>query len=175
MRRSTSRLTAVTLLALAAVAATAPIADAKPAKDPVQTTKFTVTLTSRQTVLDQLGAGGAITYGWNQLTGTAPSSSGDIDVELLGNVQYTDGEGPFFGFTTLTFASLAHVGFRMHGNATKDSSGVTHLTAKLKVIGGSGALIGVRGGGSFTGTRAAQPGSPVELSFTIKLRGVSVG
>ena len=40
-----------------------------------QTTSFTVTLTSQQTVLEKVGAGGEITYGWNQLSGTAPSAS----------------------------------------------------------------------------------------------------
>ena len=52
-------------------------------------------------MLEKLGAGGEITYGWNQLTGTAPSASGDIGVTLLGNVEYTNGVGPFFGFMTL--------------------------------------------------------------------------
>jgi len=140
-----------------------------------QTTRFTVTLTSQQTVLEKLGAGGEITYGWNQLTGTAPSASGDIGVTLLGNVEYTNGVGPFFGFMTLKFASLATVGTRLSGKATKDSSGVTHFQAKMRIIGGSAALIGAKGTGSFTGTRRDDLGGVVELDVTLKLRGVDIG
>ena len=143
--------------------------------DKTQTTEFRVTLTSQGTTLRQVGADGEIAYGWNQLAGTAPSDSGDIGVEMLGNVQYVDGRGPIFGFVTLKFASLSDVGFHMQGKATKDSSDVTHFTGKLKVLGGTAALIGVKGGGSFSGTRAAALGSPVELDFTIKLRGIDIG
>ena len=140
-----------------------------------QTIRFTVTLTSQQTVLEKLGAGGEITYGWNQLTGTAPSASGDIGVTLLGNVEYTNGVGPFFGFMTLKFASLSTVGTRLTGTATKDSSGVTHFQAKMRIIGGSAALIGAKGTGSFTGTRRDDLGGGVELDVTLKLRGVDIG
>jgi hypothetical protein len=140
-----------------------------------QTTRFSVTLTSQQTVLEKLGGGGEITYGWNQLTGTAQSASGDIGVTLLGNVEYTNGVGPFFGFMTLKFASLSTVGTRLTGNATKDSSGVTHFQAKMRIIGGSAALIGAKGTGSFTGTRRDDLGGVVELDVTLKMRGVDIG
>lgn len=140
-----------------------------------QTITFTVTLTSQQTVLEQLGAGGEITYGWNELTGTAPSASGDIGVTLLGNVEYADGVGPFFGFMTLKFASLSTVGTRLTGKATKDSSGVTHFRAKMRIIGGSAALIGAKGAGSFTGIRRDDLGGAVELDVTLKMRGVDIG
>lgn len=63
-------------------------------------------------MLQQLGAGGDITYGWNELTGTAPSASGNVGVTLLGNFEYADGVGPFFGFMTLKFASFSTVGTR---------------------------------------------------------------
>jgi hypothetical protein len=140
-----------------------------------QTTKFTVTLTSQQTVLEQVGNGGDITYGWNRLTGTASSASGDIGVTLLGNVVYTNGEGPFFGFMTLKFASLSTVGLRLEGQATKGSDGVTDLAAKMKVIGGNAALTGAKGTGSFTGSRRDDLGGAVELQVTIKLRGIDLG
>ena len=141
-----------------------------------QVTKFTVTLTSQQTVLHQVGADGQHTYGWNQLTGTGSSDSGDIGVELLGNVQYTKGQGPFFGFVTMHFASLADVGFRLvGGKATKDSDGVSHFTAAMKVIGGTGALNTAKGSGTFTGSRTAELGSPVAASFTIRITGVDIG
>jgi len=140
-----------------------------------QTIRFTVTLTSQQTVLEKLGTGGEIAYGWNQLSGTAPSASGDIGVTLLGNVEYTNGVGPFFGFMTLKFASLSTVGTRLTGKATKDSNGVTHFNAKMRVIGGNAALIGAKGTGSFTGTRRDDLGGAVELDVTLKIRGVDIG
>jgi len=143
--------------------------------DRVQTTEFHVTLTSEGSTLQQVGKSGEITYGWNHLTGTAASDSGDIKVDMLGNVQYTEGSGPFFGFVTLRFASLSDVAFRMRGRAALQSDGSTDLKAKLRVIGGNGALIGVKGGGEFTGTRAAAVGSPIELDFTIRLRGLDFG
>ena len=153
--------------------ATVPPAGAKPSK--VQTTKFHVSLTSQGTTLFQVGRGGNITYGWNHLTGTATSDSGDIGVELLGNVQYTDGVGPIFGFVTLHFVSLSDAGFRWNGKATKGSGGATEFRAKMKVIGGNAALTGVKGTGSFNGGRAGTLGSAVELDFVIKLAGIDIG
>jgi hypothetical protein len=151
----------------------APPAGAKPSK--VQTTKFHVSLTSQGTTLFQVGRGGDVTYGWNHLTGTATSDSGDIGVDLLGNVQYTNGAGPMFGFVTLHFASLSDVGFRFDGKATKGSAGATDVTATMKVIGGNAALTGVKGTGGFTGSRSGEVGSPVELDFVIRLRGIEIG
>jgi hypothetical protein len=136
----------------------------------VRTTKFHVSLASLDTTLFQVGRGGDITFGWNHLIGTATSDSGDIGVDLLGNVQYTKGVGPMFGFVTLHFASLSDVGFRWEGKATKGSGGATGFSAKMKVIGGSAALTGVKGVGSFRGSRSGELGSRVELDFTIRLR-----
>jgi hypothetical protein len=136
----------------------------------VRTTKFHVSLASLDTTLFQVGRGGDITFGWNHLIGTATSDSGDIGVDLLGNVQYTNGAGPMFGFVTLHFASLSDVGFRWEGKATKGTDGATDFSAKMKVIGGSAALTGVKGVGSFRGSRSGELGSRVELDFTIRLR-----
>ncbi len=144
-------------------------------KRAAQTTKFTVTLTSQQTVLEQVGVGGDTSYGWNQLSGTASNASGDIGVTLLGNVVYTNGEGPFFGFMTLQFASLSTVGLRLEGQAAKGSDGLTDLAAKMKVIGGNAALTGAKGTGSFAGGRRDDLGGAVQLQVTIRLRGVDIG
>ena len=130
----------------------------------------TVTLTSKQTVLTQVGRGGTITYGWNQLTGTSDTPSGTTSVELLGNVDYTNGSGRFFGFLTLKFASLSTVGFLVEGKASKQADGVTKLKAALKVIGGNAAFTGATGAGSFTGTRAAALGSPIQITIKAAVR-----
>ena len=168
-----SRLVAGLVVAASLVVLASAPAVARTSK--VQTTKFHVSLTSQGTTLQQVGAKGEITYGWNHLTGTATSDSGNIGVDLLGNVQYTNGQGPIFGFVTLHFASLSDVGFRVQGKATKGSGGATDFSAKMKVIGGNAALIGVKGGGSFTGSRSGALGSPVELDFTIRLGGITIG
>jgi hypothetical protein len=172
MIRASRALAALLLVALPGVVTALP-AGAKPSK--VQTTKFHVSLTSQATTLFQVGRGGNITYGWVHLAGTATSDSGDIGVDLLGNVQYTNGVGANFGFVTLHFASLSDVGFRFEGKATKGSEGVTDFSAKMKVIGGNAALTGVKGTGSFTGSRAGELGSPVELDVVIRLRGIEIG
>lgn len=139
--------------------------------DEVQQSTITVTLTSSQTVLTQVGRGGDITYGWNLLEGEAATDSGDVSVSLLGNVVYDKGSGPFFGFLTLKFASLSTLGLRIvKGSATKQSDGSTDLDAKLKVIEGTAAMTGAKGGGSFTGGRSADLGSPIEITITLKLK-----
>jgi len=130
----------------------------------------TVTLTSRQTVLTQVGKGGDLTYGWNQLTGSADTPSGQTNVELLGNVDYLNGSGRFFGFLTMKFASLSTLGFLVEGRAAKQASGSTKLKATLKVIEGNAAFTGAKGAGSFTGTRAAALGSPIEITIKAKVR-----
>jgi hypothetical protein len=167
--RTFATLAAVALL----ISATATGASAKPQK--LVTTKFHVDLNPESTKLQMVGAKGEITYGWVHLAGTAQSSSGPIGVDLLGNVQYTNGSGPNFGFVTLHFASLSDVGFRFQGTATKGSGDTTDFKAKMKVIGGNAALIGVKGGGSYTGTRAGVVGSPVQLDFVVKITDVSSG
>jgi hypothetical protein len=119
--------------------------------------EVTVTLTSKQTALTQVGKGGGITYGWNQLTGSTDTPSGKTEVELLGNVDYLNGSGRFFGFV-------------MEGRAVKQADGSTKLKAALKVIDGNAAFTGAKGAGSFTGTRTAALGSPIEITIKAKLR-----
>lgn len=134
------------------------------------TINVTVTLTSKQTALTQVGKGGDITYGWNQLDGSTDTTSGKADVELLGNVNYLNGSGRFFGFLTMKFASLSTVGFFVEGRANKQVDGSTKLEATLKVIDGDAAFTGSSGTGSFTGTRAAALGNPITITVKAKMR-----
>jgi hypothetical protein len=129
-----------------------------------------VTLSSKQTALTQVGKGGDVTYGWNQLAGSAATASGTTQVEILGNVDYLGGSGRFFGFVTLKFASLSTLGFLMEGRATKQPDGSTRLKATLKVIDGSAAFTGAKGAGSFSGTRAAALGSPIDITLKARVR-----
>jgi hypothetical protein len=140
--------------------------------DDVTRIKFDVTLTSQQTALHEVGGGGDTTYGWNELTGAAETSSGEVHVQMLGNVEYVDGSGDFFGFVTLEFASLSMLGLRMNGEATVRDDGSTALAAKLRVIGGNAAMTGVTGKGKFTGERPQELGGAIEITISLRLRGL---
>jgi hypothetical protein len=155
-----------------AVAMTCLLATVAGAQSSGQTSRIavTVTLASKQTVLTQVGRGGAITYGWNQLVGSADTPSGKTDVEFLGNVDYLNGSGRFFGFVTMKFASLSTLAFLVEGKAKKQADGTTKLNAGLKVIDGNAAFTGARGGGSLAGTRAAALGSPITITIKANVR-----
>ena len=64
---------------------------------PVTALDMTTQLTSQQRVLHKVGANTENLYGWNQLTGTAQFDGAAVEVEMLGNVQYLNGSGGFFG------------------------------------------------------------------------------
>jgi hypothetical protein len=163
------RLGPVLVASVALLAAAAPTA----ANDQTAKVTVTVTLSSKQTVLEKVGRGGDVTYGWNQLEGSASTPSGNVDVEILGNVEYTKGEGPFFGFVTLKFASLSTLGLHMEGKATLNADGSTALKAKLRVIEGTAAMTGASGKGSFKGGRDAAVGSPITITITVNVSGIS--
>ncbi|MGH8983176.1 MAG: hypothetical protein ACRDY6_04795 [Acidimicrobiia bacterium] len=133
---------------------------------------FRVPLTSQQQILEKVGSGGDTTYGWNELTGTAATTSGDVQVQMLGNVEYVEGSGPFFGFITLRFGSLSTLGLRMNGTATVQDDGSTALAAKLRVIGGNAGMTGARGKGRISGERREDLGGAIEITITLRLRGI---
>lgn len=167
----TTFVAAVSLVGLIA----APAVAGSSGKDKVQVTQFHVALTSQGSNLHEVGKDGEFTYGSIVLAGTGESDSGDIQVELQGDVNYEDGSGRFSGFVTLTFASQAQVGFTMTGEASATDGGGADLTSKLRVIEGTGAMIGVKGVGAWTGSRDAEVGAPIEADFVIKLRGIDLG
>ena len=80
-------------------------------------------LESQSRTLHTVGADGSITYGWNQLVGTATVDGQPVGVELLGNVSYVKGSGPIFGFVTYTFADGSTLGVQMQGAATATDDG----------------------------------------------------
>jgi hypothetical protein len=164
--RSLGALSLVLIVLMVAPASAQPTAK-------VTTIRFQVTLASQQTALEKVGQGGNQTYGWNELTGSASTPSGNVDVRILGNVQYTNGSGPFFGFLTVKFASQSTLGLRIfRGQATLKPDGSTALKAALKVIGGNAAMTGAAGAGKFVGGRAAELGSPISITVTLRLRGI---
>lgn len=92
-----------------------------------------------------------------------------MQVELLGNVAYTNGSGPFFGFVTFTFADGSVLGTQVQGIATKQPDGTIRFASTLGVLGGTGTYARTQGSGTFTGSRAAALGQPVEATFTLDL------
>ncbi len=88
---------------------------------------------------------------------------------MLGNVAYTNGAGPFFGFVTFTWPDGSTIGVRMSGRAVPSAQGTTSFSAPLNVLGGTGRYGAVKGTGLFTGSRSGVVGSPVESTFTLHI------
>lgn len=131
-----------------------------------------ISMTSAESKLLKVGPEEEMTYGWNKLVGPTTTQAGDFEVEMLGNVDYLKGDGRFFGFLTYTAPSGDSFGMRMDGKATVGEDGVSSLSADLEVIGGTGAYVGVTGGGSFDGSRQAVVGAPIEIDVKLALEGL---
>lgn len=131
-------------------------------------------LTSAETVLHEVGPDGSAVYGWNRLVGEGTASgsvhTGAVSVEMLGNVDYVDGSGEFFGFITFDFGGGNTVAVRMDGEATAatDTSDAA-FSAQLTVIGGTGDLVDATGTGTFEGSRAARVGGTVSGTYTLSI------
>jgi hypothetical protein len=92
-------------------------------------------------------------------------------VELLGNVDYTDGSGPFSAFLTITLADGSALGATIQGRATANAAdGSTSFAATVGVVGGTGRYAGITGGsGTFTGSRTTALGGNVGATFDLEL------
>ena len=140
---------------------------------------FTTTVTSTERVIYNAGVNNSITYGWNRLIGTATIDGVLSDIELLGNVDYKDNGGPFYGFITITQPD-ATLALRMNGKAVPfthresyASTPETRFKSKLKVLGGSGRFIEARGAGAWTGERTTELGGAVSMRVVLKVSGIS--
>jgi hypothetical protein len=130
-------------------------------------------LDSQSRTLRTVGGDGSVTYGWNQLVGTATVDSEAVGVEMLGNVSYVTGSGPIFGFVTYTFADGSTLGVQFQGAATAGSGGdETTFAATLGVLGGTGRYAMATGTGIFRGSRRAALGTTVASTFDLTLGGV---
>ena len=133
--------------------------------------KLTGDLVSQETRLTTVGPDSTGTYGWNRLTGTATDASGPVAIEMLGTVAYTNGSGPFFGTITFTFGDGSVLGVQMQGAGTKAAdTGVTTFAATLGVLNGTGRYANATGTGTFTGSRAAALGQPVNATFELAVQ-----
>jgi quercetin dioxygenase-like cupin family protein len=134
----------------------------------------TADLDSQSRNLHAAGADGSVTYGWNQLVGTATVDGQPVGVELLGNVSYVKGSGPIFGFVTCTFVDGSTLGVRFQGSGVASSNGdETTFAATLGVLGGTGRYASATGTGIFTGSRKAALGTTVASTFDLTITGAS--
>lgn len=132
--------------------------------------RWTVDLSSQQQNLRQVGPDNRSVYGWNRLTGATTVGGRPVEVDMLGNVSYTRGNGPFFGFVTLIFPDGSTIGMRMEGNTeanTDTADAAFHGT--VSVLGGTGAYEEAAGSGRMTGTREARLGGLVRMDFLLRL------
>lgn len=163
---------AVLAVALGSAALAGPLATAAPAATvgPHRVT-VKVDLESMQKILHTVAPNGAKTYGFNLLEGTDDSGASPVQVQMLGNVTYTKGDGPFFGTITFTAADGSTLGVRMDGAARALPNGTdAKFAAKLTVLGGTGQWLRARGRGTFVGTRQAALGTAVQARFVIRLK-----
>lgn len=126
-------------------------------------------LASQARTLINAGPQGSITYGWNRLTGTATLDGKPVAVDMLGNVNYTSGNGPFFGFITFTFDDKSTLAVSMQGQAVQSPSGASTVAATLGIFGGTGRYEKATGTGTFVGARSAAVGAPVDSTFDLQV------
>jgi Cupin domain len=128
------------------------------------------TALARQTrTLLNAGPQGSITYGWNRLTGKTAVDGKPISVDMLGNVNYTAGSGPFFGFITITFVDKSTLAVSMQGQAVQSPSGASTVAATLGIFGGTGRYEKATGTGTFVGARPAAVGATVDSTFDLQV------
>lgn len=130
---------------------------------------LTTSLASQTRTLLNAGPRGSITYGWNRLTGTSPLEGRIVSVDMLGNVNYVAGNGPFFGFITFTFDDKSTLAVSMQGQAIQSPSGASTVAATLGIFGGTGRYEKATGTGTFVGSRAAAVGATVDSTFDLQV------
>ena len=133
--------------------------------------KVEASMASQQKITHTVSPNGRRVYGFNLLLGRDERGSNPIDVEILGNVNYLKGNGPFFGFITFTAKDGSTLGVQMVGKARLLPNGTdTLVSAPVKVIGGTGRWLHAAGKGTFTGSRTAALGADIESKFVIRLK-----
>jgi hypothetical protein len=126
-----------------------------------------VEMSSKDNTLYEIGPDSSQTYGQNILVGESRVLGEDAQVEILGNVNYTKGSGPFFGFLTVRWSDGSAVVFDMDGEAVRSADGATELRSDLGFIGGAGRYVDTPAAAEFRGSRAAAVGSPIVIELTL--------
>ena len=139
---------------------------------PNLTTSFA--LTSQSTVLQTYGAGTKVS-GWNRLTGPATITWTGVtptaSVELLGNVAYTSGSGPFFGVMNITTQDGDLLALKVDGTATlAPGTTTTRFVGDIKILGGNLGFANSTGVGTMTGTRDSALGGAVNMTLQLQVK-----
>lgn len=120
------------------------------------------------------GPAAELRYGNGRLTGSTTIDGRAATAELLAQVGYRNGSGPFAGFWTFTFSDSENLVLSYSGETTASGSGTT-IIGDLRVFGGTGAYADVTGGGTLRGERTAALGGDVAYQFTLQLGGLPSG
>jgi len=130
---------------------------------------LTTQLASQTRTLLTAGPQGSITYGWNRLAGTSTLDNSPVSIDMLGDVNYTSGNGPFSGYITFSFADGSTVAVAMNGAAVQSADGSSNVNATLGIFGGTGKYEKAKGTGTFAGTRPAAVGASIASTFDLKV------
>ncbi|CAB4323731.1 unannotated protein [freshwater metagenome] len=117
------------------------------------------------------GANAQLRYGNGRLTGNTTIDGAPADAELLAQVNYDQGSGPFTGFWTFTFGDGSDLVLAYSGTATKTGDD-TSIVGDLTVFGGTGSYASVTGGGTLRGERTVALGGDVDYRFSLTLAGL---
>ncbi len=144
--------------------------------DSTRTIEFSVQATGVETdqTFRTTGPASELRYGNGRLTGSTTIDGRAATAELLAQVGYRDGSGPFAGFWTFTFSDSANLVLSYSGETTASGSDTT-IIGDLRVFGGTGAYAHVTGGGTLRGERMAALGGDVAYQFTLRLGGLPAG
>ena len=130
----------------------------------------TVTMPSVASTTYKVRSDGELQYGQNKLEGKATVLGRPATVEILGNVEYLDGDGPFYGFLTVKWDDGSILGFNLQGRATPKPNGGTGLKADGRFLGGAGQFVDATAAARFVGGRDGAVGSPIIIRLTIDVK-----
>lgn len=128
-------------------------------------------LVSTERTLHKVGANEEVLYGWNHLEAQTSIDGEAVAVELQAGVEYLNGVGPCEGLFTLTFPddSVIAAAFTDCRAAAASGDSGARFASGIRVIGGSGRFVDVRGSGSYTGERREEIGGAVRSRLVLLL------
>ncbi len=154
--------------ALAALSAGALFALAACNNDSGEELTWSAEITSVDQFLHQANSDDSALYGWNRIVGETEIDGETVEVEMLGTVDYVDGNGPFRGFITLTFPGGDTLALSQDGEAEAEPDTTrADLSADLDVIGGTGRYLDATGDGQWEGFRDEALGGEVHMDVTL--------